>query len=71
MPHYKGAKGDTNLGGLRKIECSSIKTKSKERHSSTSRARRIVLVTFGVESPDVRRKSRLSEVLTRTGSPDA
>jgi hypothetical protein len=26
-------KGDANLGGLRKIEYSSIKIKSKERHS--------------------------------------
>jgi len=26
---------DANLVGLRKIECSSIKIKSKERHSST------------------------------------
>jgi hypothetical protein len=28
-------KRDANLAGLRKIECSSIKIKSKERHSST------------------------------------
>ena len=28
-------KRDANLVGLRKIECSSIKIKSKERHSST------------------------------------
>ena len=34
-------KRDANLVGLRKIECSSIKIKLKERHSSTSRARRI------------------------------
>ena len=29
-------KRDANLVGLRKIECSSIKIKSKEKHSSTS-----------------------------------
>ena len=34
-------KRDANLVGLRKIECSSIKIKSKERHSSTPRAHRI------------------------------
>jgi len=28
-------KRDANLVGLRKIECSGIKNKSKERHSST------------------------------------
>jgi hypothetical protein len=59
-----------NLVGLRKIECSSTKIKSKERHSSTSRACRIVLVTFGVGSPDVCRESRRSEVLTCDGSAD-
>ena len=32
-------KRDANLVGLRKIECSSIEIKSKERHSSTPRAR--------------------------------
>ena len=34
-------KKDANLVGLRKIEVSSIKIKSKERHSSTPQARRI------------------------------
>ena len=34
-------KRDANLVGLRKIECSSIKIKSKERYSSTPRVRRI------------------------------
>ena len=34
-------KRDANLVGLRKIGRSSIKIKSKERHSRTSRARRI------------------------------
>ena len=29
-------KRDASLGGLRKIECSSIKVKSKERHKITS-----------------------------------
>jgi len=33
-------KRGANLVGLRKIECSSIKTKSKERHSRTSLALR-------------------------------
>ena len=47
-------KRDANLVGLRKIECSSIKIKSKERHFSTPRARRIYFsVTVGVGSPDV------------------
>ena len=50
-------KRDANLVGLRKIECSSIEIKSKERHSSTPRARRIFLVTVGVGSPDVSRNS--------------
>ena len=36
-------KRDANLVGLRKIECSGIKIKSKERHSSTLQARRIFL----------------------------
>jgi hypothetical protein len=49
-------KRDANLVRLRKIECSSIKTKLKERHSGTSRARKIVLVTFGVGSPDGRKR---------------
>jgi len=34
-------KRDANLVGLRKIECSNIKIKLKERHSSTPRARRL------------------------------
>ena len=34
-------KMDANLVGLRKIECLSIKIKSKERHSSTPRTHRI------------------------------
>jgi hypothetical protein len=55
MPHYKG---DANLVGLRKIECSSIKTKSQERHSSTSRTHRMVFGTVGVGSPDVSRESQ-------------
>ena len=39
-------KRDASLSGLRKIECSSIKIKSKERHSSTSRAYRIFFGDF-------------------------
>jgi hypothetical protein len=39
-------KMDANLSGLRKIECSSIKIKSKERHSSTSWAHRIDFSDF-------------------------
>ena len=57
--------------GLRKIECSSIKIKSKERYSSTPRARRIFLVTVDVGSPDVSRNSWPSKVTTHAGSPDA
>ena len=34
----RNIKRDASLSGLRKIECSSIKIKSKERHSSTLRA---------------------------------
>ena len=34
-------KRDANLVSLRNIECSSIKIKSIERHSSTPRARRL------------------------------
>ena len=64
-------KRDVNLVGLRKIECSSIKIKSIERHSSTPRARRIFLETVGVRSPDVSQNSRPSEVMTHAGSPDA
>jgi hypothetical protein len=42
-------KRDANLVGLRKIVCSTIIIIiSKERHSSTSRACRIVSVTFSV-----------------------
>ena len=32
---HRTIKRDANLVGLRKIECSSIEIKSKERHSST------------------------------------
>jgi hypothetical protein len=69
-----------NLVGLRKIECSSTKINSKERHSNTSRARRIVLLTFGVGSPDGRKCWLAPGVLTSShlacavtedvGSPD-
>ena len=58
-------KRDANLAGLRKIECSSNKTKSKERHSSTSRARRIVLFDLGC-----RKSRRMSELMTYVGSDD-
>ena len=58
-------KRDANLVGPRKIECSSIKTKSKERHSSTSRARRIVLYDLGC-----RKSRRTSELMTYVGSDD-
>jgi hypothetical protein len=68
---HRTIKRDANLVGLRKIECSSIIIISKERHSSTSRARRIVLVTFGVGCPDVSRNSRPSEVMTHARSHDA
>jgi hypothetical protein len=71
-------KRDANLVGLRKIESSSIKTKSKERHSSTPRARRIVFGSVGVGSPDVSRESQRvvrrpwsSWVPTWVRSPDA
>ena len=50
-------KRDANLVGLRKIKCSSIKIKSKERHSSTHEHVEYFLVTVGVESPDVSRNS--------------
>ena len=40
---HRTIKRDANLVGMRKIECSSIKIKSKQRHSSTPRARRIFL----------------------------
>ena len=58
-------KRDVSLGGLRKIEYSSIKIKYKDRHKITSRTLRYSLWTFGsrksqreqgvpaVESPDV------------------
>ena len=59
-------KRDASLSGLRKIECSSIKIKSKERHSSTSQARRIFFGDFWCE------KSRCnSELPTPVESPDA
>ena len=64
-------KRDASLSGLNKIECSSIKIKSKERHSNTSQARRIVPETFGVRSPDVSRNSQPSEVLNQVKNPDA
>ena len=51
-------KRDASLGSLRKIECSNIKIKSKERHKIISRTLRCSLRTFSS------RKSRLtSEVL--------
>jgi hypothetical protein len=54
-----------NLVGLRKIECSSILIKSKERHSSTSRAHRIIFC-------DCRcRKSRRKPELPTVGSHDS
>ena len=58
-------KRDASLGGLRKIECSSIKIKSKERHKITSWTPRYSLWTFGS------RKSRQSEVPTLVRSPGA
>ena len=53
-------KRDAKLVGLRKIECSSIKIKSKESHSTTSRARRIVFGDFWCRK--YRRKSELPTV---------
>ena len=61
----RNIKRDASLSGLRKIECSSIKIKSKERHSSTSRARRIVFGDFWC-----RKSQRKSELLT-VGSHDS
>ena len=40
-------KRDANLVSLRKTQCSNIKIKSKERHSSTSRARRMSFGDLG------------------------
>ena len=58
-------KRDANLVGLRKIECSSIKTKLKKRHSSTSQARRIVLYDLGCQ-----KSKRTSELMTYVRSDD-
>ena len=57
-------KRDASLGGLRKMECSSIKVKSKERHKITSRTLRHSLWTFGS------RKSRRGLGVPTVGSPD-
>ena len=62
---HRTIKRDANLVGLRKIECSSIKIKSKERHSSTSRARRIVFGDFWC-----RKSQRKSELPTQVRSPN-
>ena len=43
----RAIKRDANLGGLRKIECSSINIKLKERHKITSRTLGHSLWTFG------------------------
>ena len=56
-------KRDANLVGLRKIECSSIKIKSKERHSTLHEHVQYLFETFGVGTPDESRNSRRSEVL--------
>ena len=56
---HRTIKRDANLVGLMKIKFSSIIIKSKDRHSSTPRARRIFFsVTVGVGSPDVSQNSR-------------
>ena len=68
---HRTIKRDANLVGLKKIECLSIKLKSKEKHSRTLRARRIFFVIVSVRSPDVSRNSQPSEVTTHAGSPDA
>ena len=44
---YAILQSDASLGGLRKIECSSIKIKSKETHKITSRILRYSSWTFG------------------------
>ena len=44
---HRTIKREVNLVGLRKIECSSIKIKSKERHKITSQTLRYLLWTFG------------------------
>ena len=54
---HRTIKRDASLVGLRKIECSSIKIKSKERHSSTPRARRLFSMTIDVGSPDISQNS--------------
>ena len=57
-------KRDASLVGLRKIECSSIIIKSKESHSSTSRALRTIFYDFRCQ------KSRRKSELPIVGSPD-
>ena len=69
-------KRDANLVGLRKIECSSIKIKSKERHSSTPRARRIFFSDCWCRKsrlmPEVLMPSHLACAVTvAVGSPDS
>ena len=44
---HRTIKRDANLVGLRKIECSSIKIKSKERHKIASQTLRYISWTFG------------------------
>jgi hypothetical protein len=63
-------KGDANLGGLRKIEYSSIKIKSKERHSSTSRAHWMAFSDFWCRKSRCK-NSRPLEVMTHAKSDDA
>ena len=58
-------KSDASLGGLRKIECSSIKIKSKERHKITLGTLRYNSWTFCSQ------KSQLQLELPTVGSPGA
>ena len=57
-------KRDASLGGLRKIECSSIKIKSKERHKITSQTLRYSLWTFSSQ------KSQREPGVPTVRSPD-
>ena len=55
---HRTIKRDANLVGPRKIERSSIKIKSKERHYSTPEHVEYFFVIVGVGCPDVSQKSR-------------
>ena len=72
---YRTIKMDANLVGLRKIECSSIIIKSKERHSSTPQARRLFFYDCWCwksrRKPEVLTPSHLTCAVTvDVGSPD-